>query len=967
MAAPARILVVDDEPLIVQVCLTALTQAGYQVQGASGGQEALDWLARERFDLLLVDILMPDMDGLTVLRRARELDPHLTAVVITGHGTPDNVIRALRAGAQDLILKPFDIPDLLATVSQNLARRRREQENLLLRARLPILEVGQALLAQGDIPTLAQRLLEVMVHQFAADRASLMLLDEETNVLYIAGAIGLPAEVVATTRVPMGQGIAGQVLRQKQPLLLDDEADLEPSLRRLLVQPAIAATVCLPLHGREKPLGVINLVRQAGGRSFTPDDLDLLAIMGGQIAIALENASLYKSLQCEVAERKRAEETLRESRQLLERTFASLHDAVFILTASAEIVDCNPAAVKMFGYSCQEMVGRTTDFLHVSPATLEEFRGYLYPAVKEKGFLYLPEFRMRRKDGTIFPTEHRVQPLEDERGRCIGWVSLVRDITERKQTEAALRASEERYRSLFERVPVGLYRTTPAGRLLDANPALMQMLGYPDRESLLAANVIEGYVDPADRQRFQAQIEREGLVRDFETRWRRHDGKAIWVRDSARLVRDPEGQVLYYDGAVEDITERKRVEEALQELFDDLDALVAERTAALARANEELRVLNQATQAFTSTLDLDLVLATVLEETRRLLGVAACSIWLLDEATAELVCWQVTGPHSEHVRGWRLAPGQGIVGWVARRGESLIVADTRTDERHFKSIDRQIGQETRSIICVPLRVKERVIGVLEAVDAGVNRFQPSDLTLLESLAASAAIAIENARLFQEVRLGHERLQRLSRRLVDIQEAERHHIARELHDEIGQLLTGLKLILDMSHHQPTASLDEALALVNELMTRVRDMSLDLRPAMLDDLGLLPALLWLFERYTAQTNVQVDFRHTGLEGQRFAPAVETAAYRIVQEALTNVARHAGVSKVTVRAWADADALNVQVEDRGAGFDPALVAERATTSGLAGMRERATLLGGDLMIESVPGQGTLVMARLPADASP
>ncbi len=966
MAATARILVVDDEPLIVQICLTALAQAGYQVQGASGGREALDWLGRERFDLLLVDISMPDVDGLTVLRRAWELNPHLTAIVITGHGTVENAIEVLRAGAQDLILKPLDVPDLLSAVGRNLERRRREQENLRLRARLPILEVSQVLMTQGDVSTLAQRLLEIMAHQFAADRASLMLLDEETDELYIVGAIGLPAEVVATTRVPVGQGIAGQVLRQKQPLLLDDAANLEPALQALLVQPEIVATVCVPLHGREKAIGVLNLVRQAGRPSFAPDDVDLLTLMAGQIAIALENARLCAALQQEVAERKRMEEALRESRQLLERTFASLHDAVFIIYAdTVEILDCNPAASAMFGYSRQEMLGRTTDFLHVSAATLAEFREHLHLAVSEKGFLFLPEFRMKRKDGTIFPTEHTVLPLEDEGGRRIGWVSVVRDITERQRAEEALRASEERYRSLFERVPVGLYRTTPAGRILDANPALARMLGYPDRESLLAADVIAGYVDPADRQRFRDQLEREGIVRGLETRWRRHDGQAIWVRDSAQIVRDAAGQALYYEGAVEDITERKRVEEALQELFDDLDAQVAERTAALARANEELRVLNQATRAFTATLDLDQVLVGILEGVRCLLNVTACSIWLIDPQTDELLCWQAAGPHSASVRGWRLAPGQGVVGWVARHGESLIVADTRTDGRHFKGIDRQTGAESRTILCVPLRVQEDVIGVLEAVDATAGRFQPADLQSMESLAAAAAIAIENARLFAEVRAGQARLQRLSRQLVDAQETERRHIARELHDEIGQLLTGLKLVLDMSRRASdeatAAGLDEALALTDKLVAQVRSLSLALRPAMLDDLGLLPALLWLFERYAAQTRVQVNFWHTGLEGQRFAPAVETAAYRIVQEALTNVARHAAVSEVTVRVWADADILSIQVEDRGVGFDPATLAT-AVTSGLAGMRERVASLGGQFTLESAPGAGTLLMAELP-----
>ena len=150
-------------------------------------------------------------------------------------------------------------------------------------------------------------------------------------------------------------------------------------------------------------------------------------------------------------------------------------------------------------------------------------------------------------------------------------------------------------------------------------------------------------------------------------------------------------------------------------------------------------------------------------------------------------------------------------------------------------------------------------------------------------------------------------------------------------------------------------------MRDLIARLRNLSLDLRPTILDDLGLLPALVWLFERYTMQTNVSVRFEHRLLEEQRFDPEVETTAYRIMQEALTNVARHAGVSEVTVRLWTDADTLWVVVADQGRGFDPQTVGTRAS-SGLAGMQERAALLGGSLTIESAAGAGTRLTATLP-----
>ena len=182
---------------------------------------------------------------------------------------------------------------------------------------------------------------------------------------------------------------------------------------------------------------------------------------------------------------------------------------------------------------------------------------------------------------------------------------------------------------------------------------------------------------------------------------------------------------------------------------------------ALRQRNRELALLNRVGHAFSSTLDLDQVLATVLDEVRRLLDVVACSIWLTEPETGEVVCRQAIGPKSEIVRGWRLALGEGLAGLAARSGDSLIVSDAWADERYFEGVDRQTGLPLRSILTVPLWVKQRVIGVLQVVDTEVNRFSTANLALLEPLAASAAAAIENARLAGEAS-EIEILQELSR-------------------------------------------------------------------------------------------------------------------------------------------------------------------------------------------------------------
>ena len=230
---------------------------------------------------------------------------------------------------------------------------------------------------------------------------------------------------------------------------------------------------------------------------------------------------------------------------------------------------------------------------------------------------------------------------------------------------------------------------------------------------------------------------------------------------------------------------------------------------------------------------------------------------------------------------------------------------------------------------------------------------------------------ERDQLFSQVELARSRLEVLSRQLVQVQEAERRHVARELHDHIGQELTALKLNLDRcASARADASagvIQEARGRVDRLVKLVREMSLDLRPTMLDDLGLVPALHWHFDRFFGTSGVRVNFKHTGVTERRFAPDVETAAYRVVQEALTNVVRHSGAKEVTVRLWTSDNSLSVQVEDPGVGFEPDKALTGGMSTGLAGMRERAALLGGHVRIESSPGSGTHLTAEFPVSGVP
>ena len=273
---------------------------------------------------------------------------------------------------------------------------------------------------------------------------------------------------------------------------------------------------------------------------------------------------------------------------------------------------------------------------------------------------------------------------------------------------------------------------------------------------------------------------------------------------------------------------------------------------------------------------------------------------------------------------------------------------------------------------VPLRNRELVIGRPDGtrvpVLANVVPLRDAEGSLIGAVSCLQDIT-ERKQAEEKLQESNDKLQLLSRRLVESQETERRHIARELHDEVGQTLTvaemNLQAVMQSSRAAPlTRRLKESLQAVERVLEQVRDLSLNLRPSMLDDLGLEPALRWYTNRQAALAGLQAEFQADALE-DRLDPVIETACFRVAQEALTNVVRHAHARAVAVELRKQDGHLHLFVRDDGVGFDVAALREQAVLGaslGLLSMEERATLADGGLECKSAPGQGTEVHAWFP-----
>jgi PAS domain S-box-containing protein len=538
---------------------------------------------------------------------------------------------------------------------------------------------------------------------------------------------------------------------------------------------------------------------------------------------------------------------------------------------------------------------------HVHPDDREQVLEALERCLRTRERYNLPN-RIIRPNGEVRTIRVVGSVIVDEYGTPVRMFGLCHDITELEKTKEAHRAAERKYQQIIENAGEGIFQTTPEGFYLMANPALARMHGFNSpRELIQSCRDIshEIYVDPARREEFKRLFEKHDVVRDFEHQAFGKDGRRVWVSVNARVVRDEDGKILYYEGTVQDITERKRAEQALRE------------------SEERYRELFQNSKDALYVHDMQGTYTSVNRAAEKLSGYAR----------EELIGKQFT-----------------------------MVLSHEYEEQVRRQLKNQLEESIEATCEVEIITKQ-------------GRHVPVEISSRLIFANGVAVGVQGCmRDVSERRRVQAAARMYSRRLIEAQEAERHRISRELHDQVGQILTAVKMNLYSLQQKCSApdivsSIQDNMKVIDEAVDQVRDLSVDLRPSLLDDFGLVIALRWYLDRQTRSCGVPSQLTtHCVSEDDRFASELETACFRIVQEAVTNVIRHARASHISVVLERIGPDLMVWITDNGNGFDLRVTRSAAATLGLRGMEERVQAFGGSITIDSTPEIGTQICARFP-----
>lgn len=718
-----------------------------------------------------------------------------------------------------------------------------------------------------------------------------------------------------------------------------------------------------------------------------------------------ELAAANRELSSEIAERKEIERQLRIQTAAME----AAANGIIITDPNGVILWTNPAVTQISGYSEGDLIGQHTR-LFKSGRHEPEFYRELWQSILA-GDMWHGETTNRRKDGNLYIEEETITPVRNEEGELTHFIAIKQDVTERKliysQLEDSnrelktLTASERQQRLLAE----GLVATSMVLNMSLELHAVLDHIFEQTRRTIpyVVADIvlIEAGIASVVRQwGFENRpeprtiFENDSLqLQEFPVWERICDTKSAVLIPNTQLecvwntyfgmtwIRSYLGAPLIYNdqviGIINLISDRENA------FHDDMaknlrafaaPAAVAIQNARLYQTEQHNRkaaeILSAASVALAQTLDIQMVMETILDYVQFILPGDVAFI-ILSEGDERYRIRAVRAGNAHQALQESLLDqtidmlSEPIIRSYFAKYENTYIPDSRNVS------DWHPPLELGFLNCwlgIPLESMGKILGIVVVAHAVPNSFPKNQVHLVDAVVKQAVVALQNAWLFEQVRSGRERLQQLSRHLVEIQENERKYIARELHDETSQSLTSLKIGLQIIEQKAAGHrllLDQVAnlkSLADESLESLHRLAVNLRPASLDHLGLVDALTGLIETTRQRSGINAHFKTMGsVPAALLTEEMETSIYRIVQESLTNVIRHAQAAHVDIiLEWQD-EKIVVIIEDDGVGIDMQKARE-SSHLGLIGMQERAEMLGGKLLVDSTPQVGTTLVMEIP-----
>lgn len=629
--------------------------------------------------------------------------------------------------------------------------------------------------------------------------------------------------------------------------------------------------------------------------------------------------------------------------------FENNHAAMLLIDpTTGDIVDGNPAACNFYGYSRAELVLKKITDINLLAAN--QVFGEIQRAYRGEQRRF--HFQHRLANGEARDVETYSGPITVN-GRPLLY-SMVHDVTARKEAQEALRKSEERFRQVVVSISAHIYVTEVMANNQHVNlyisPHVEALTGYPRQKfeadwSFWPSTVIH----PDDRAAAAVQAKHLAIGQNSEVEYRllRADDRVLWVRDSARVETEGNSRIIY--GLVSDITERKRTEEEVRKLNEELERRVLDRT-------RELAALYDVTAVASEALDLETTLRRSLDRVLAAMRSQMGAVYLLDETKQVLRLVAQEGISSGLIANISTTPpGIGLAGWVVDNGEPLLVPDLTADSR---APDGAQKYGIHTYIGAPMRARGRTLGALSVFGQVDQQYTLEEVALLASIADQVGVAVENARLREQAEQ------------AAVME-ERQRLARDLHDSVTQSLYSLALfaeagakVAQTEHLEPLKyHLKRIGETAQHALKEMRLLVHELRPLDLEQEGLVGALHRRLNAVEGRVNIKA--RLVAEQLVKLPPVMEEGLYRISQEALNNALKHANATQVTVYLRAEGDQVELEIVDNGTGFEAGAV-ELGGGMGLVNMQERAAKLGGALIVHSTPGEGTRVKVSVKTSRS-